>query len=1465
MIVLPSIAVSPIRDTALCTGQTVPAFTPLPDTGSYSGMAVSYRWTVSGSGINLVSGNGPQIPGYTATNNGSNDLTATITLTPQYSYNGVSCDGIPTLFRVTVKPATAGANAGADQVLCAQSTATLNAGFVNGTAGVWSQVGSGANITNPASNNTTVTGLLPGTVYKFVWTQSGFASCPASTDTVVIDNKPPLVNKIDTATRTVCAGTQINLAGFAATGGGNPPSYQWQLSTDGINFANIPAATAQNHSISPTATVWLRRFVSSQPCSGFSDTVKINVQPPLSNNNISADATICIGLVAPTITGTLPAGGNNQFTYQWQQSTNSGVTWTDIPSTNTVSYSPGAITETTLYRRVVSTDLCSGNFGSTSNTVTITVNPDAKAAFQPSVTVQCAPFAITPAVINLQPSPANSQYLWYADEALTGSGPAFPGYTIAGENDSVTIKLKVLSAFGCKSDSLSYQFKTPKTPSPSFTLSETVGCGPLTVNITNTSTYINEFTYAWDFGNGQTSTAVQPPAVTFAPNPQSGDTTYTITLHVFSPCDTLSFTRSVRVKSAPKALFTPVKTIGCSPMQAVFRNHSKGLNNTYHWDFGDGTTFSTTSADSVMHTYNVGRVDTFYVKLVAENECGRDSLQYAIVVSPNTVKLNFAVNGTEHFGCTPHTVAFINNTSGASTFQWNFGDGNILSTTKNIDTVYHTYQSPGRYAVQIRAFNSCSDTTATEYITVYPKPKAAFSVDKNAACIGDSLHFTNLSDSATSYRWHFGDGRTSTVVNPNHRYNNPGIYTVRLIIYRNNPSGNICIDSVDQQVEISDSLPGNFSATDLVGQCAPFTVTFVNGNRPSVTTTWDFGDGTTGRGDSIVHTYAAFGTYTVSLTTTVPGGCTYTSQKTVRVLGPGGSLRYTGGFNCMPNTVQLQAVASNTDSYVWDFGDGTVLATTAQTVYHQYKEPGLYLPSVTLKNNAGCAFPLKGVDTIRVDRILAGFTSVQQTSCGSTLVSFRDTSKVFFSKASVKWVFGDGTTGDGLSATHQYTASGTYPVEMIVYSNSGCSDTVRKALTVQVNSQPVATITASAEGCTGRDIVFTSNVQSTDAIGLRRWTLSNGASASGSQFSYRFLNPGRYTLQFIAGTVNGCYDTTTHTITINPSPDVTVSAGGNLCLGSVMPLTASGASSYQWRPLEGLSCYTCPSTLASPKVTTPYVVEGRNSFGCVDYDTAVITVIQPLRMTVSGNDSICIGQSAPLLVSGATNYSWSPAIGLSSTTVSNPIATPQTTTTYRVVGYDGFNCFTDTAFLTVAVGDYPTVDLGPDLSLGAGTQHPLQSVISAGPIRNWLWTPATDLSCATCPLPVANIKKDISYAVNVTTAYGCSATDTVSIKVFCEESAVFIPNAFTPDGDGINDILMVRSKGVQAVKYFRIFNRWGNLVFEKNNFSPNNPLYAWDGRINGVAGGPDVYVYTCEVICENGTSFTYKGNVSIIK
>jgi gliding motility-associated-like protein len=175
------------------------------------------------------------------------------------------------------------------------------------------------------------------------------------------------------------------------------------------------------------------------------------------------------------------------------------------------------------------------------------------------------------------------------------------------------------------------------------------------------------------------------------------------------------------------------------------------------------------------------------------------------------------------------------------------------------------------------------------------------------------------------------------------------------------------------------------------------------------------------------------------------------------------------------------------------------------------------------------------------------------------------------------------------------------------------------------------------------------------------------------------------------------------------------------------------------------------------------------------------------------------------------------------------------------------------------------VNLGPDLKLAPGTQHLMTSSIQNGPIIQYIWSPSTNLSCTNCPTPVATIQSNILYSLRVTNVDGCIGSDTVNITVTCEQSQVYIPNGFSPDGDGVNDLFVIRSAGMVKIKYFRVFNRWGVLVFERNIFFTNDFGNAWDGKIRGVLSPPDVFVYTAEIMCDNGTSFTFKGNITLIR
>lgn len=1098
--------------------------------------------------------------------------------------------------------------------------------------------------------------------------------------------------------------------------------------------------------------------------------------------------------------------------------------------------------------------------------IAVTVDPDVKAKINVKRYVDCYPFLIEKTnVENTTATTSKGSYKWYVNNVLVGTAYDFPGYTITNPYDSVLIKLVVTSTAGCKADSIQKKFYSRRKPDASFLLSAYDGCGPLYITPDNRSTFDTSFTYAWNFGNGVLSNKYQPGVITFNTNPVYTDTTYLVKLAVYNECERFEASKTVKVSSKPLARFTPSKTFGCSPMTVSFNNTSMGSVSSYVWDFGDGSRRIMTTKDSVQHTYFTSTRDTVIVKLIAINSCGSDTSVFNLILSPNTIKLDVAVNGLEQNGCGPHTVRFINNTQGAGQFLWDFGDGNIQSTIKNRDTVVHIFENPGTYIVHVFASNNCSDTSITETIKVFSKPIPNFDVSSFVTCIGDSLTFTNKSSNADSYRWTLGNGATSSAVNVRYKYDLSGLYTVTLTAIKTYSVGLVCTDSIKKQIRILDSTATDFNMSNAIGYCAPFKVDFSTSFSNASRIEWDFGDGTRAFGNAVSHLYMARGVYYPKLTIIANGGCIYFAQKKVEVKSPVGTVKIDTGYVCGSRSVRFESFPVDADSTIWDFGDGIKLTTAERIIYHSYAFPGTYNAVATFKSISGCTYIDPSVNVLRVDRMIAGFKQAAVEDCGKTTLTVTDTSNVFFGKASVRWIFGNGKVGTGFTSQTSYDLSNAYYVEEIVTGVSGCSDTIRKPVPIFVRSQPDAEVQISGPVCTGKAVTFNAYIQSTDSITAYTWVLSNGIRSQATSFSATFPQVGTYGLQFITATKYGCYDTVNTTFKVNPTPIVTAVPDVYICKGSSVQLGATGAEQYVWYPIEGLDCIQCQNPIAKPLINTPYTVKGSTAAGCFAYDTVVVKVIQPFKIKVSPGDSICIGQSYLLLASGAASFQWTPSATLNRSDISNPIATPTASTVYRVVGFDEYDCFTDTGYVTVGVGRYPAIDLGPDTTLFTGTLLPLNPSVLNGPIKTWKWSPATDLTCSNCANPVAYIRKDITYIVSGTNYFGCSGSDTIHIKAICKDVQVFIPNAFSPDGDGINDVFMVRGTGIMQVKSIRIFSRWGDVVFEKLNVVPNDPSFGWDGRVNGVVKGPDVFAYIVEVVCDNGTPYFFKGNVTLLK
>ena len=183
--------------------------------------------------------------------------------------------------------------------------------------------------------------------------------------------------------------------------------------------------------------------------------------------------------------------------------------------------------------------------------------------------------------------------------------------------------------------------------------------------------------------------------------------------------------------------------------------------------------------------------------------------------------------------------------------------------------------------------------------------------------------------------------------------------------------------------------------------------------------------------------------------------------------------------------------------------------------------------------------------------------------------------------------------------------------------------------------------------------------------------------------------------------------------------------------------------------------------------------------------------------------------------------------------------------------------------MTVIVHPLPSVYAGPDQTIIDGTSAQLGA--TGNNIYTLAWTPAQTLSCDSCYNPLATPLATTVYTVTVATDFGCTAWDSVTVRVICDASQVFIPNTFTPNGDGNNDVFYPRGSGISIIKSFRIYNRWGELLFERSNFEVNDVSSAWDGSFKGGPPRPDVYVYIVDATCLNGQPISIKGDVTIIK
>jgi gliding motility-associated-like protein len=163
-----------------------------------------------------------------------------------------------------------------------------------------------------------------------------------------------------------------------------------------------------------------------------------------------------------------------------------------------------------------------------------------------------------------------------------------------------------------------------------------------------------------------------------------------------------------------------------------------------------------------------------------------------------------------------------------------------------------------------------------------------------------------------------------------------------------------------------------------------------------------------------------------------------------------------------------------------------------------------------------------------------------------------------------------------------------------------------------------------------------------------------------------------------------------------------------------------------------------------------------------------------------------------------------------------------------------------------------------------GSSYLINPTISTN-IVSYNWIPSNTLSCSNCLTPVATPTITTKYNLTAVNDGGCVSTDSIRIQVICNGANFFVPNTFSPNGDGVNDHFIVNGVGLNVITSITIYNRWGQIVFQKSNFAPNSAAEAWDGTFKGQPAPADVYVYTIQILCDNSTLIPYHGNVTLIR
>ncbi|MBK9524923.1 MAG: PKD domain-containing protein [Bacteroidetes bacterium] len=856
-------------------------------------------------------------------------------------------------------------------------------------------------------------------------------------------------------------------------------------------------------------------------------------------------------------------------------------------------------------------------------------------------------------------------------------------------------------------------------------------------------------TFAWSTGEVTQSISVS----------DSGN--YTVVVTSANGCSALGST-NVSVGGSLNAV--PTNSAVCAGQSAVLNAGNPGC--TYLW--------STTETSQSISVTTAG---TYFVTITDPNGCS-GSIVHNLTVNPLPVAAFAATSN-----CLGSASVFTNQSSISSgsiaSYNWTFGD-TYSSASANTS---HTYASDGAYTATLNLTSNAGCTASvSQTVQVYPLPVAAFSAP--TVCRTTATTFTNASSissgSITNWSWNFGDNGNSTLASPSHTYLITGAYSASLVV----TSDHGCRDTVTNNVSINGLPVAVFSAPAV---CAQTATQFVNSSYSSTGSIsgyqWNFGDGFTSTTNNPSHNYVAEGTFTVELIATTALGCTDTVSGTVTIHPlPEADFAVTPACANSPGGIlnSSSVVSGSIANSYWSFGDNSTSNQTAPS--HSFSNDGSFVITLISTTDFGCRDTVqRQVDVYPLP--VANF--IGQSVCQGIEVEFLDQSTVSSgSIASWNWDFADQTASNLDEPVHIYSNSGTYPVQLTVTTNNGCTSVYSNNVNIFPN--PVAAFSTN-NVCFGNANQFVNQSSVSGGIAYTSaWDFSDGINSSLANPSHSFLNPGNFNVNLVVTTANGCTDQITQSLAVYIGPTVDWNAN-DVCIGlptqfNDQTVSQDGSiAAWNWNFGDGASSternpihqYTAAGNYSVSLTTT-------TTYGCYDDLLGDVEIYRNMAPAIQASNAC---QGAPVLfvntsvntTGGNVNYSWDLGNGISSTdSAFNYIFNTPGVYDVTLVATTDHGC-SSTDLRRVTIYDNPDVDLtGTDVCQGASTGFHNLTTINNGSISSYAWN-FGDAQASTQTNPAHNYSAPGQYNVYLTAVsnQGCVGMDSTIVRVNPNPSVTF--------------------------------------------------------------------------------------------